>query len=112
MFDAQVLLAGSDIYTPWVPRGGDNFIATLDVIDIDNATITIRTFTKNSEETGDGTDADASTTIARTTVGRSQAEWNGVLDEWVRLKISVTGQDGKWVLFRMLNPIWFDSVEA
>lgn len=110
MIDARLLMAGSAVYTPWVPRGGDNLRATLDVVDLGTSgEITVSVWTKNSEDTGDGSDANGSVSITRSSVGRTTQEWEGDAKEWVRYKIVV---NGNWVLFRMLEPVWFDTVDA
>ena len=119
MFEAQMLITtGTDysVFSPWFPRGGDNLRATLEVVKRGTAaTVTVRVFTKNTEDTGDGTDAD-SVTIAGGAPGRTVAEWatgasKGV-KELVRYKFTVSGNAADWTLFRMLPAVWFDSVPA
>jgi len=106
---------GTKVYSPWFPRQGDNAIMTLEVVAVSGATIKVEVLTKNSEDAGDGTivtgvtgDAD----ITASTVGRSDGEWDQVLEELVRYKFTVTNTTEKWVLFRMLPPVWFDTVDA
>jgi len=109
MFDAQLLFPGAagaalSFYSPWFPRQGDNLRVTV--------------FTKNNEDTGDGSDADAGTSIVASATGRSTAEWTSGtagLKELVRYKYSVqsTGTGATdWVLFRMLTPVWFNTVKV
>ena len=116
MFEGQILVCDGDgsysVFSPWFPRGGDNLLATLEVIERDTATLTVRVFTKNSEDSGDGDDADSSVTISGGAPGRTTEEWEGNLEELVRYKFTVAGTTGKWTLFRMLPPVWFDDVEA
>lgn len=123
MFDSQLFFPGVggaalSVYTPWFPRGGDNMIVTIDVTQRMASQLTIRVFTKNSEDTGDGTDADVGTSIVATATGRSSAEWTSgtaTLKELVRYKYTVqsTGTGaGDWTLFRMLAPVWFDTTRA
>lgn len=54
MFEAQMLITtGADysVYSPWFPRGGDNLRATLEVVKRGTAaTVTVRIFTKNTED--------------------------------------------------------------
>ncbi len=112
MFEEQLLMAGCAVYTPWIPRGKDNLIATLDVVDISEATVTVRVWTKNSQTAGDGADAKTAISISSNAVERRSATWYDACKEWVRYKITVTGSAGDWVLFRMLDPIWFDTETA
>jgi hypothetical protein len=51
------------VLSPWFPRQGNSVRMTLDVTQINAATIEVRVFTKNSEDAGDGADADAGTSI-------------------------------------------------
>ena len=123
MFDAQLLFPGAagaalSFYSPWVPRGGDNLRATVDVVGRVSSQLTVRVFTKNLEDTGDGTDADVGTSIVASATGRATAEWTSgtaALKELVRYKYTVqsTGTGATdWVLFRMLAPVWFDTVKV
>ena len=122
MFEAQLVNCKAtdvEIFSPWFPRGGDNVSVTLEVVDVDSATIEVELFTKNSEQSGDGVDTDSTNTvnISRNTLGRTSKEWaptdnaNLSILEMVRYKFIVKA-DGNWVLFRMLPPVWFDSVRA
>lgn len=116
MFQAQLLIASgtsSKVFSPWMARRGDNLRATAELVDVSGtgATLTVRVFTKKADESGDGTDANASTTISLTAAGRSDAEWSGnELLDMVRYQFEVGDSTGDWVLFRMLSPVWFDSV--
>ena len=115
MFEAQMLIvnAGSyAVYSPWFPRGGDNLRATLEVVNRSGTpTLTVTVYTKNTEDVGNGTEANT-TTISGGAAGRTVAEWAGVTKQLVRYKFAPTGTAGDWTLFRMLAPIWFDSVVA
>ena len=116
MFEAQLLKDGQTVYSPWFPRGGDNLRATLEVVDIQGtgATLTVSVFTKNSEDTSNGADADSSVSFIETDAGRVTKEWvaQGAkgLKEMVRYKFAATATEDGWVLFRMLTPVWFDAV--
>ena len=121
MFEAQLLIQGSTVFSPWFPRGGDNVTATLEVVEISSATLKVELFTKNSEDAGNGSNADSAGTpisISATATGRTSATWSQPttstvsIKEMVRYKFTVTGTGTNWVLFRMLPPVWFDSVEA
>ena len=122
MFDAQLLFPGAVpatgimVYSPWFPRGADSFRATVDIVQVNGATLKIEVFSKNTEDTGDGTNADAATSISSAAAGRSTAEWTSgtaTLKELVRYRFKVTGTAvSDWVLFRMLTPVWFNTARA
>jgi len=122
MFDAQLLFPGASpgtgikVYSPWFPRQGDSLRATAELVHVNGATLKVTVFSKNTEDTGDGTNADAGTTITLAAAGRTTAEWTSgtaTLKELVRYRFEVTGTlVSDWVLFRMLAPVWFDSVRA
>ena len=126
MFDGQLLFPGSVpstgimVYSPWFPRQADHLRVSLEVVQINGATIKVEVFTKNSEDSGDGTNADSAgvpTNITANAVGRTTTEWysSGTIGllEMVRYRFKVTGTSvSDWVLFRMLSPIWFNAVKA
>ena len=125
MFESQVIHSGNTVFSPWFPRGGDYLIASADVSDSSSSspTLTIQVFTKNREDTGDGTDASATTgtkiDYTSGATGIQHDEWPGGtgasdgIKELVRYKFSVTGGTASdWFLFRMLPPVWFDAVKA
>jgi hypothetical protein len=114
MFDAQTVLAVNPtaiaIFSPWFPRGGDNAYFTLEVVAISSAnmTVEVEVFHKTREDTGDGTQLGSA--WDRTAVGREAAEFTG-LKEMVRFKYTFTSASGtQWATFRMLQPVWFDTV--
>ncbi len=123
MFAAQTLMTESlvEVYSPWFPRGGDHARFTVDVVSMGQSgggspEVTVRAWTKNTEETGDGANADATVSIVRTATGRTTAEWLSTstagLKELVRYKFTVanTSDMGRgWALFRMLPPVWFNA---
>lgn len=127
MIDAHLLktmpAAGAEqqpvlVYSPWFPREGDNGRFTLEVVAISEATITLEVFHKNTEDTGDGTAyGDATNILFDNKSGRTTQEWTG-LKELVRFRYEVLphseAPDGTvgWVLFRLLRPVWFESVKA
>lgn len=123
MFEAQILFgaadAGAAVYSPWFPRQGDNAVFTLDTIEIQGtgAQLSVQVFTKNSEDAGDGAVADdgmgSAVEIVRTLAdgpGRENNTWEGNLKEMVRYKFIMKNSTDDWALFRMLPPVWFDSV--
>ena len=109
MFQGQLLIRGSSdtkVYSPWMPRGGDYLRATAEYI-AGNGDLTVSVYTKNKEETGDGTAVTGS--ISLTSAGRTTAEFTG-LEELVRYEFTAGGSTSQWFLFRMLGPVWFDAV--
>jgi hypothetical protein len=120
MFEAQILNRGATIYSPWFPRQSDSARFTLEVVAVSGATMGVEVFTKRSDDGGDGVNADSAgspTKISASVVGRTTTEWlsRGTVSllELVRYKFTVTGTNAyDWVLFRMLPPVWFDSVQA
>ncbi len=111
MFQAQYLFSGASVFSPWMPRQGDDLRVTAELVDKATANLEVRVFHKNREDTTNGTDADASTTITLSSVGRADAEWTG-LEELVRYKFTSTGTTAShYVLFRILSPVWFDAVQ-
>jgi hypothetical protein len=126
VFDAQLLFPGTvpatgiKVYSPWFPRQADSIRVTLEVVQINGATIVVELFTKKSEDSGDGTIADsagAPTKITANAIGRTTTEWLAAgtitLSEMIRYRFNVTGASvSDWVLFRMLSPVWFNSVKA
>lgn len=122
MFDSQLLFCGSVpatgilVYSPWFPRKGDSLRATAELVQVNGGTLKVEVFSKNTEDTGDGTNADAATNITLAATGRTTAEWTSgtaTLKELVRYRFKVTGTVvSDWVLFRMLSPVWFDTVKA
>jgi hypothetical protein len=114
------------IYSEWFERGGDNAIIRAEMINADVATgsitVTFTFYTKNRDETGDGTvvsidgvddyeleisDTDSAVQqviiVSSTTAGRG-------FEELVRIKASVTaGSDDNWLLGRLFPPVWYDA---
>src|SRR5947208_1131159 len=98
MFESQVLFKGCTIFSPWFPRQADSVRCTLDVTAVpatNPATLKVELFTKNTEETGEGLNADSGGTpqnITASALGRTTAEWlskgNIGLKELVRYKFT------------------------
>lgn len=117
MFEAQLLYGSGSVtptntvvYSPWFSRRADNALFTLDVVAISaSASITVRAFHKNTEDTGDGTLV--GTIATRTTSGRTTTSIAG-LKEQVRYEYSVGSGTSKWVMFRMLAPAWYEDVRV
>ena len=123
---------GEVVYSDWFPRGGDDAIFRAERIAFNNgaggdATVEIEFYTKNSEETTDGTaildsgessvkltlnstdTIDIKEVLIRSSAASVQPQ--GFL-ELVRLKITVGSADGDWMLVRIFPPIFFDRAEA
>lgn len=127
MFDAQLLRTPLTVvvFSPWFPRGGDNARFPLDLVEFDatgaaSMELSVRAFTKNTEDSGDGADADTSTKITAIATGRTTVEWASTsivgFKELVRYQFTlanVSDEGGEvWSLFRMLPPVWFDDVKG
>lgn len=122
MFDAQLILTDAtgsavSVYSPWMPRGGDRMIATLDIVATNMSSMLaefeVAVFHKDGETPGDGVSAPG-TPITRDSAGRTSAEF-GPLDELVRFKFTISAPSSEsafWAQFRMLSVVWFDAVAA
>ena len=119
MFDAQLLKvtsAGNYVLGPWMERGGDNGMFAIDVIAISLAggfPIRISLDTKASEDAGNGT-ATGGLSLEVTATGRTPGTQTGGMKELVRYRYSFNIKAGSedWILFRMLQPSWYDTVKA
>jgi hypothetical protein len=120
MFDAQLLGTQGDgaeveVFSPWMPRGGDNVLINLDLVEVTFGSLTgtfeVKLYHRDTDGTGDG--AALAGSISRDSAGRSTAEFTG-LKELVRyrFRVSATTLGQEWALFRMLSPVWFDTVRA
>ena len=110
MFQGQYIFGNTAVYSPWMPRGGDNLRMTADVIQITGVTLDVEVATKKSEDSGDGTVL-TSGKISTSTTGLSQKTFTGEVNDLVRYKFTTSGGAATdYVLFRMLNPIWYDEV--
>ena len=81
--------------------------------------LTVKVFTKTSDEAGDGDDSSTSTALEATATGQADQEWVAEsltpgLEDLCRYKFTFAKNDGNsdFVLFRMLAPVWFDAVSA
>jgi len=116
MFHGQLLIQSTTrVFSPWFPRQGDDFKPTVEVIDIKRTAgdFKVHVFTKSSETTGNGTNADATLSLSLQAAGTDSAIWQGKVNELVRYQFDLsTMGSGDWVLFRMLDPVWYDAVKA
>ena len=112
MYQAQYLFPREAVYSPWFERVHDNLIAFVDVIALQGMHMDVQLFTKNREDPGDGAQLGTDKIVADK-VGRVHQEWNGV-KELVRFKFIPDGfsTGGDRVMFRMLDAVWVDEVEA
>jgi hypothetical protein len=115
---AVVLRTGGSIYSPWIPRGGDYLRATAELVARNFKNLTVKLFTRDEDEVGNGVEVDATTTIVISSVGRAMQEWGSNtgtgLKQLVRYQFSITPlpqvSPAEFIAFRMLMPCWFDAV--
>ena len=121
-----------NIFTDWIQRGADNVILRADRVASNPSnsagiTVTIKVFTKNSDETGDGhavQEAGSSTALQFTvayndttvrelvvaSVATSTASNPKGLEQLVRLQLVATGGgDDDWTEIRLFPPIFYKS---
>ena len=118
MIDGTLLFAGTAVFSPWFPRQADMLRVMAECIALSGASVRIDLYTKNEEDTGDGSAVDDGVYLTLGSVGRSMAEWvttvgdPGVL-QLLRFKYTVTGEGSNdWSLFRLLPAVWFDAVDG
>ena len=105
MFQGQLLNTGDVVYSPWMPRGGDNAIFHVEYID-GGATLDIGIVDKNSDTTGNGTEVATFTQLTAAGIGSKPVSG---LKELVRFKFTAGGASGT-VLLRTLTTVWYDAV--
>jgi hypothetical protein len=54
VFQGQYLFNGDTVYSPWIPRGGDNLTYSADLIAQNTSELKVEVYTKNPEDIGDG----------------------------------------------------------
>jgi hypothetical protein len=114
MFEAQYLFSGASTFSPWMRRSGDSILFTADLLALHGGRLDVRTWHKNSEDPGPGTAV--GTTIQLSAAGR-QTRRSSDLKELVRYRFTCTQVGGSpqsydYVLFRMLAPVWLDTVRT
>ena len=121
MFEAQTLMTTGttySVFSPWFPKGGNNLRASMELVKsaASGDSVKLEVFTKNVEDSGNGTAVGTSFTISGSDVGtanqRKTGAFNGVVKEMVRYRFTVNGSSGNWLLFRALPPVWFDDVST
>ena len=114
MFEAQYLFMGDAVYSPWVPRGGDNGTFTVDVVELagTGAQLDVTVIHKNDSTTGAGAPVSGGT-MAISAEGVGRVDCSG-LKEMVRYRFELNkaGPSDARALFRVLAPVWFDDVRA
>lgn len=120
MYDAQYLITrdvanGITLYSPWFPSGGAHAKFVVDLVQAEDATLTVKAWTKNRDDPGD-TGTEIATTTALTTPAQQYnfGTTSVAALELVRFtfKCLPDGEDVGMVLFRMLTIVWFDGVRA
>ena len=124
MLDAKLLAtpdsgSGStqiQVYGVWIPRKGDNMRLTAEVVANYATDFTVEMLQKNYEDTGNGSSTGVSMNFNQAT-GRQTVEVLGC-KELVRVILTVdrgmsleAGEVGL-VLFRFLQPVWFETVKV
>jgi hypothetical protein len=124
MIDAQLLATLSssegeptipEVWGVWVPRKGDNARFVLEVCANFGMLFTATIYAKDYADVGDGSDTGKVFTFASGVTGRQILEYTGS-KELVRFKFTMERSDtlGEdeigWVLFRFLQPTWFEAV--
>lgn len=121
MMDAKVLATSSKagdsyvVWGVWIPRRGDNVIFTVEVVANFGTTFSVQLFEKNYDEPGDGSDALVGTAFPETT-GRLSFTKLGA-KELIRVRLEVANVSGSvpdgdvgLLLYRFLQPVWFENV--
>lgn len=121
-FPAQNMQIDEKIYTDWFPRGGDDAIFRAILVDAEMGgsplaplgEVTIDVFTKNADDTGDGTAVSG----AQMVLGGPVATVGGVSQQLVistsstglkeLLRFKMVAADG-WITPMLLPPVFFDS---
>ncbi|MBK9386521.1 MAG: hypothetical protein IPN34_17040 [Planctomycetes bacterium] len=102
------------LYTPWMPRQGNNFTSTFEVIAISGTDVklTVDIYQKNKDDTGQGTANAVTGTNFRTTVG-VQSFRNTNCKQLVRYRATLdtdtaepSGSYTMYAIFRVLMPAW------
>jgi hypothetical protein len=122
MLDAKVLATVLDeglpveVWGVWIPRRGDNAIFSMEVVYNYGTMVTAELFMKDYDDAGDGSATGQSFAFDVAT-GRQSITQLGA-KELVRVKMTLNRGDGLSVddvgviLFRFLEPVWFESVKV
>ena len=101
--------AAAEYYTPWFPKGADNGIFTMELIQstLTTVPIAVTVWTKNREDEGSapGTSVGTFASLSGSLLEVACAN----LKELVRFRIYFRGQAGQGAIFRFLGPTWYDT---
>jgi hypothetical protein len=112
MHIGSTLLKGFTVFTPWFYREADNAVFTYEIIgNPSTLTFTVTVEHKNTEDIGDGGNLSVSWSPASNAAGFHTATASG-LKEMIRFKLTVSGSGTDGVLYRFLEPTWFDQAEG
>jgi len=124
VIDGKVLATGSsedgdplvEVWGVWIPRRADNVLFVVEVMANYFTDFAVDLFAKDYDDVGDGSSAGVGTTFSNR-LGRSSFTKLGA-KELVRVRLTLQrGQslpetDIGLILFRFLEPIWFESVKG
>lgn len=115
MFDAQLIVTDAnapEVFSPWFPRQADNAVFTLEIVAKQGSTkLTVQLFTKTTDDAGDGGAVASPTDVG--SVGRTALPQEGEMQTLVRYRYTASaGSAGDWILFRLLPPVWYDTVKS
>ena len=105
-----------DVYSVWMPRKADNVRFTVDVVANFGTELTATLLERNYDETGDGATTGVFVDFTQS-MGRQTLERLGCKD-LVRFRFRLNRGDALqdteigWVLLRVLQPVWFESVKV
>jgi hypothetical protein len=110
--ESLIATAATSVYSPWFPRGSDNAIFTFETIaSFGTPGFTVDVYHRNADEAGNG--AAATGVGSWTTVGTTfQYRRYDNLKEMVRFKFNLAPTGTSGVLYRMLDPTWFNKASS
>ena len=114
MYPGNTLIDDLTIYSSSFPREADNLIAVFQVMDVGAAgsSVTVKAYTKNSADASWPADTNpVGTTATLNTAGDliTLDITGAVLKEEVRFRFEGTSGTGKWVHFRLVEMVWYDT---
>jgi hypothetical protein len=113
-----MLRNGQTVLSPWIDRRSDNLRSVIDVIALSSAQeMVVGLYTKDLTDPGDGIAVDSNTRLEITSSGLRLQEWGSTtgvgLKELVRYRFATAGgTDSTFIVFRMLPPVWFDTIQS
>ncbi len=123
MIDGKVLVTKEsevdgplEVWGVWIPRRGDNAIFALEVAVNYGTELIADLYQKNYDEVGNGTDAGVSLTFdevaGRQTMTKLDAKEVVRVKLTVKRGVSLADKEIGNVLYRFLQPVWFESVKV